>query len=611
MGALCSEKKNELQIIEEDYALQMSKSNKKELLDKLDAYRNWLLGLTICDPACGSGAFLNAALEFLIAEHRYIDELSAKLLGHSFVYSNVTNDILEHNLFGVDINEEAVEIARLSLWLRTAQKGRKLSDLSNNIKCGNSLIDNPDVAGGKAFKWEEEFPDVFAKGGFDVVIGNPPYGAAFDEKEKRFISETFNTYKYKFESYVYFIEKGISLLNKNGLISYITPEIWLSLENAFPVRNLLAKETDIIAINLIGEGAFTEAIVNTIIFIASKKRTSKQLNILKDGDSWFVDTIIWKSHPQRIIEYRVRPEQHNILNKIECNGTLLLMHGQAIQGITPYDRYRGQEPELIKKRGYHFNSKKDETYGKWLNGEDINRYSLNWGGEWLSYGQWLAAPRELKFFEGPRLLFREIPGKNRRIQATYVTDVYYYGHSITPFILNDNCDEGALKFILCVVNSKLLSTYGSAKLPNFRKHIFPKLNPQDIKLLPVASADSVSKTYLLNKADTMLSKNKELQQLKQNFLGLLQAKHEGLTINKKLAIWPILSSKDFLKELEKQKIKLSLPQQQEWLHYFEAEKEKASAIQQLITQTDKEIDSMVYELYGLSDEEIKIVEGNS
>jgi hypothetical protein len=104
---------------------------------------------------------LNQALEFLIAEHRYVDELQAKLMGDSLILSDVENSILENNIYGVDLNDESVEIAKLSLWLRTAQKGRKLNSLNNNIKCGNSLIDDPEVAGDKAFSWEKEFPGVF------------------------------------------------------------------------------------------------------------------------------------------------------------------------------------------------------------------------------------------------------------------------------------------------------------------------------------------------------------------------------------------------------------------------------------------------------------------
>ncbi|MCH7524047.1 MAG: N-6 DNA methylase, partial [Bacteroidetes bacterium] len=163
VGKLCEEKKVDLKINEEDYITDKKRQKKarKTLLDKLTNYRNWLLQLTICDPACGSGAFLNQALDFLINEHRYIDELQAKLFGDAMVLSDVEISILENNLFGVDINQESVDIAKLSLWLRTAQPNRKLNDLSNNIKCGNSLIDDPEVAGDKAFNWQQEFPKIF------------------------------------------------------------------------------------------------------------------------------------------------------------------------------------------------------------------------------------------------------------------------------------------------------------------------------------------------------------------------------------------------------------------------------------------------------------------
>ncbi|WP_371133014.1 Eco57I restriction-modification methylase domain-containing protein [Lutibacter sp.] len=140
---------------------KLPKKEKQKYFEELKDYRNWLLQLTICDPACGSGAFLNQALDFLISEHRYIDELQAKLFGDAMVLSDVEKSILENNLFGVDLNEESVEIAKLSLWLRTAQPNRKLNDLNNNIKCGNSLIDDPEIAGDKAFNWQEEFPQIF------------------------------------------------------------------------------------------------------------------------------------------------------------------------------------------------------------------------------------------------------------------------------------------------------------------------------------------------------------------------------------------------------------------------------------------------------------------
>jgi len=177
VGRLCAEKKLELGIVDEEYFSdkKRQKETRKRLMEQLQQYREWLLQITICDPACGSGAFLNAALQFLMNEHRLIDEMEAKVTGASIVFQDVENSILENNLFGVDINEESVEIAQLALWLRTAKPHRKLNTLNQNIKCGNSLISNPAIAGDKAFNWQNEFPQVFKKGGFDVVIGNPPY----------------------------------------------------------------------------------------------------------------------------------------------------------------------------------------------------------------------------------------------------------------------------------------------------------------------------------------------------------------------------------------------------------------------------------------------------
>ena len=212
VGKLCEEKKAELDIQEDEYEKDRKgrkKTTLKNLTKKLEDYRNWLLQITICDPACGSGAFLNQSLEFLITEHRYIDELQAKLFGDAMILSEVENSILENNIYGVDINEESVDIAKLSLWLRTAQKGRKLTSLNNNIKCGNSLIEDPIIDSQKAFNWEQEFPEIFKRGGFDVIIGNPPY---VGEKGHSDIFETLksipkwkNYYRRRTNLYYYFI----------------------------------------------------------------------------------------------------------------------------------------------------------------------------------------------------------------------------------------------------------------------------------------------------------------------------------------------------------------------------------------------------------------------
>lgn len=274
VGKLCEEKKTELGIDDEEYA-KGRKSRKKETIKELDQkltdYRNWLLDLTIIDPACGSGSFLNQILDFLIEEHQKIDELRAQLLGGGFIFSDISTDILERNIYGVDLNEESVEIAKLSLWLRTAQKGRKLNSLNNNIKCGNSLIDDPEIAGEKAFNWQKEFPEVFAKGGFDVVVGNPPYVQIQTmESSAGFDNGKFEAFEKTGDLYCLFYELGNIILKENGLLGFITSNKWMRANYGKSLRNYFISKTQPIEIMDLGSGIFESATVDSNILIFQK-----------------------------------------------------------------------------------------------------------------------------------------------------------------------------------------------------------------------------------------------------------------------------------------------------------------------------------------------------
>ncbi len=557
--------------------------------------------LRILDPACGSGSFLLGAYQYLLDWHlkwytendpeKYVKAKKPVLFnGQGGAWHLTTSErkrILLNNIFGVDIDFQACEVTKLSLLLKVLEgetgetlnyqfklfHERALPDLGGNIKCGNSLI-GPDFYDGKqtslldteeihrvnAFDWQAEFPDIFKAGGFDAVIGNPPYGAFLSEHEKAYIKSNYQTYKYRFDSYIYFIEKGISITTNLGYTCFITPELWLKLENCDLLRRFMAKHMSLNAIRFYGEKVFVKAIVNTIVFVLQKKKQQENINIESNLISWLLPDRQWKASSDLSIEYRITPEKQLIIDKINnSRSNPLKDFGEIIQGITPYDRYRGQSAEIIKNRAYHFKTKKDADCGKWLEGKDIGRYSIKWSGEWLRYGPWLAAPRDPAFFNGPRLLFREVPGVNKRIQASFVEITFYHGHSITPFKPFKDTSNVNNLYLLGVVNSKLLSWYGDIVLPNFGKEVFPKLNPQDIKQIPIRKID-------FKNANNRMCHDKIVQLVEQMLL-----------LNKQLA---------------------------------EAKTgHEQTMLQRRIDATDRQIDQLVYELYDLTEDEIKIVEG--
>lgn len=612
VGKLCMDKKAELKIIEEDYFTdkKRTKTTKQPLLEKLNSYRNWLLQITICDPACGSGAFLNQALDFLIAEHGYIDELQAKLFGDAMVLSDVEKSILENNLFGVDLNEESVEIAKLSLWLRTAQPNRKLNDLNSNIKCGNSLIDDETIAGEKAFNWQVAFPKIFDKGGFDVIIGNPPYGVNFNDIEKKYLSD-FDSLVPDFEIYIYFISLYKRILSKNGLLSYIFPNTFLSTLFGKKYREEIFNNVDVYQIiDLSNDITFTDASVRTCIFSFRNANIDYVTELLKINNFEFKTVGIYtKNNILNKIEnisslFFQNKEEIIIIDKLQKNKYLKEFH-EVSQGLIPYDKYRGHDEFTIKNRIWHSNSKKDNTYKKELKGGDVNRYDITWNGNlWISYGEWLAAPRNPLFFTKERILVREIISKN--LFCGYTDEEFYN----TPSCINiiDTKKIINLKVTLSLLNSKLIGWYCNKVSPKANKGLFPKILVNDIRNIPLVETTIENQESFIEKADLMLSLNKDLQEQSQKFQRTIQRKFELDDLPKKLQDWYVLSYPEFIKELAKKKIKLSLSQEAEWEEYFTTEAKKVLELKNQIDAADKAIDTMVYELYGLTEEEIEIVE---
>ena len=840
IGTLCKEKREELEIEEiefdgsyrnkkaKEHAPSLSAKGKK-LYKQLNDYKDWLLSLKIVDPACGSGAFLNQALNFLIEEHKNIDDIIAELTSTALRLFDTDKAILENNLYGVDINEESVEIAKLSLWLRTAQKGRKLSGLNDNIKCGNSLIDDPEVAGKKAFDWNKEFPQIFKKkekkawhittathnsrysqrmydnyvkrgepvwlseeeelivtekiaeivkedrlnilaynicgdhlhlvlvcekdevpkimqkiksmsartcniamgrtipvdtnsnvqehaeedaeehaplhlhtsvrkavahtgehapqqsrgatqthlwtqtsgkkevlseqqlsntinyihtnrqkhelpknkelekiinemtcsaehafrteydGGFDVVIGNPPYVdiKALDTDLVKGLFKYYKTTENRINLYSIFIEKAYELVKAKGFVSFINPNSILVNLSYKKIRELLINE--ITKIIKLPDDVFVDAKVETIIFEFRKHNSietvdiivyskSEKINFVDNSRINIIDKSVWKKDKNLNYNIFLSLSDINLLDKIKQISTDELGNiADFSLGITPYDKYQGHSQETIKSRAFHSNEKIDTSYKPLIAGENILRFNVtNQIREYIKYGDWLGAMREEKYFTEPRIIVRQIvSGKPPRIYAGFTDESLYFtqiGFSVIPK------NKESVKFILSLMNSKLITYYHKYKFLDIEKDLFQKILIANCKQFPIVIISNERQQPFIENVDKILELTKLLQVKKDKFLNRINDNFEIGKISNKLEVFYNYDFKTFVTELKKQKIKLSLVQQDEWEEYFNSYKNEINKLQDEINTTDKEIDQMVYELYGLSEAEIKIVE---
>jgi type I restriction-modification system DNA methylase subunit len=602
VGKLCEEKKVALEIIEEEYFADKKRQKKtiQGLVDKLDTYRKWLLELTICDPACGSGAFLNQALEFLIEEHHYIDELQAKLFGDAMVLSDMENSILENNLFGVDLNEESVEIAKLSLWLRTAQPNRKLNDLNGNIKCGNSLIDDASVAGDKAFNWQQAFPKVFENGGFDVIIGNPPYvlcqPSNTDEQTLNYF-KNFEVASYKIDLFHLFFEKSIILLKEKGKLGFITPNTYLTNKYIKKLRNFILKNTLIETVVNYEDAVFIDAGVDVATIILKKEE------LLNDTIQIFNSNlgIINQLGSKKQIDWLTDSENtFNIKQELKFdfkNCVKLEEISTVTFGLQTKD-----------KSTYVSEIKKEEDWEECYTGKDISRYFLNEAtlffknkpDEVKAGGSW-----DMKTHKSKKIVVRQVGNP----EPIFAFDSFGFPTLNTMYSIVLTNDAYNYNYLISILNSNLIKKYWMSKFDD-NKELFPKIKGYQLKQLAIKTITIEQQQPFIEKADLMLSLNKDLQEQSQKFQRTIQRKFVLEELPKKLQDWYKLPYADFIKELGKKKVKLTLSEEAEWEDYFMQESKKALELKSTIDATDKAIDTMVYELYGLTEEEIKIVENS-
>lgn len=568
--------------------------------------------LTILDPACGSGSFLIEAFDVLdrwLAQHG--DETDREFSRRRRLR------ILQENLYGVDLDDQAVEVTRLNLMLRAALERGKLP-LLTHIQHGNSLVDDPAVAGENAFKWDERFPVVMDRGGFDVVIGNPPYvrqetlGAAF----KDYAQARYQTYAGTADLYVYFIERSHHLLKSGGYFGMICSNKFMRANYGLSLRRFLLKQTAIGSIVDFGElPVFQDAATFPVIIATQNQPIENQSFVyapIKHLDFESLDDEVEKQ--SSILDERslngatvnwtlAKSDEVAILNKMREVGTPLgeYVNGKIFRGIlTGYNKAFVID-RITRNRLVGRDAKSENLIKPFVIGDNVRKYRVRFEGRYIILipSGWTRA--QSKNTSNPWVWFQD----NYPAIAEY----------LAPFAegAQKRWDKGEYWWEL-----RPCDYYSEFEKP---KIIYPEIGKESRFAFDDAGYFNNNKAFIIPQRDLYL-------------LGVLNSKLAWLFLKR---ICSVLGDPDLGGRLELRTIHLSrlpichinlddpadrtnhdkmvaLVEKMLTLKQQEAAAESSLAdkrheLAELITYTDRQIDALVYELYGLTPEEIALVEG--
>jgi hypothetical protein len=552
----------------------------------------------ILDMACGSGSFLLGAYRCLLeyclnwySEHKpgsfkkavYRDSRD----GHWRLTIEERKRLLTTHIFGVDIDPQAVEVTKLSLLLKVLEGetdqslslsqlpfgDRALPNLADNIQRGNSLI-NTDYFTGvliahpeelkrvNPFDWKQRFPKVMKAGGFDCIIGNPPYVFTRENMpsaDRRYYSEKFTLGWEKQNTYMLFMEQLFSLLKQTGLGALIVPNSWLTIESAKLLRQAYLKR--LVQVVDLNYPAFHGVSMEPSIFVAKGTDTKKPIGLVRVEHAEQLAEIACQLadraslQKQNRIVFHASAKVSDVIGKILAASRPLSEVFDVRCGLQAYETGKGHPPQTAEDVAGHIFDRKRRENGdsfKYLEGRDVQRYVTQWSGLWMQYGPWLSQPREIGLFTRPRILLREITGREPYCLNFAFTDLPFLNNKSVLNILDHKDDISNLKFLIGILNSRLISFFYKQNAVKSGRKIFPKVVVKDLGQFPIPKAF-----------------------VKHNRVIALVESIEGLYMQ-------LIDSKSAANR---------------------------GIVERQINATNCEIDQIVYQLYGLKSQEIELIEG--
>ena len=454
----------------------------REALGKARAPR---AGLLLLDPACGSGVFLLAAFESLARTPRH------------------ARRVVCASLYGIDKDPAAAMLTRFVIARAYELRSGKTVDgeireaLCAHIQEGNTLLDSF-----SATSLGGVFPEAAARGGFDFVVGNPPYGLSREGRlsaaENELLKRSYAAYREgKINKYLAFMARGHELLNSRGVLSYIVPNGWLGIRGGKKMRELFLNAESLEEITHFSYPVFSEAGVEAVLFRVRRGTRHARIRLRRldrdgEGACRMIPARACRENLDASIPISWSDDIQRILAQVKAHSLPLAHESFPFRpriALQAYCRGKGDPPQTqaqVKAHVYDRAFKEDEHTYPYLEGRDIRRYTVSWSGGYLKHGKWLAEPQKIEFFRGARVVLREITNPlPDLLNAAVVETPMLYNKSVLHVIRAPDSSPECAWALLAVLNSRLASFILYHTGRKTQRALFPKIVNDDLKHFPL------------------------------------------------------------------------------------------------------------------------------